>query len=99
MSNDFMSRRKAQLEKEKLNQTDQNTQPSSKKNVSLSNSHNAFGTNKDPNTQDVINIIQAAKKAGEELQKQKEQSQKDLEFSYDNLSQIVPPPQNQKKEE
>jgi uncharacterized FlaG/YvyC family protein len=99
MSNDFMSRRKAQLEKE-LSETDLSLIKNKPKASNKSNvySHNASGKNKDPKTQDIVNIIESAKAAGEELQKQKVQREKDLEFSYDdNLNQILPPPQKKDK--
>jgi hypothetical protein len=102
MCNDFMSRRKAQLENDQSKKTEPlNVIKNNKQKISNKSnvySYNTSGKNKDPKTQDIINIIESAKVAGEDLQKQNLQREKDLEFSYDdNLNQILPPPQKKDK--
>jgi hypothetical protein len=96
MSDDFLTRRKAQLDKEKAEGKSKikpvllpTREVKEKKQKKLAS----------PKGQEIITIIEKAKVAGEELEKLRVQRLEDLNYSYPpTVDQILPPPQPKKEQ-
>ena len=87
MSDDFLTRRKAQLEKEQAE-----NKPIKPALAPIKvNKKSEKKSSKNQNVQDIINIIEKAKSVGEELEKQRVQRNQDLEYSYEYIDPILPP--------